>query len=113
MTSEIFYAPDCPCPCDVCDQVDQLYIYVEDWDPSISREEFKQVAHSVKIDRLKELVDASRATCKAAKRLAKQAWYRFKSQFIARRTAPNAKNTILETYRQLPQRKETDDEADR
>jgi hypothetical protein len=112
--SELFFEPSCRSSYDICAHpLDDLYVYLEDeLEPSVGREEFQRAAHSMKLDRLKELVDASRATCKAAKKLAKKAWARVKSQLDDGRKARIERETILGTYGRLPQPEDTEDEPD-
>jgi hypothetical protein len=69
-----FYAPDCPnYDCDICAFIPT---YFDDplFEPAMTRDEFKQVAHSMTLDRLRKLAEQSRAACKKGKEAAKKFW---------------------------------------
>jgi hypothetical protein len=50
-------------------------------------DEFKQVAHTMTLDRLKQLAEESRAVCKSVKEAAKKAWAGARSQLKAKPAA--------------------------
>jgi hypothetical protein len=106
------YAPECRAQCDICSfGLDNPYVYFEDtfFEPTMTPDEFKQVAHTMTLDRLKQLAEQSRAACKTVKEAAKQAWASAKTRLMAKLAAGRKSQTeeedelLIGTYRRFPQ----------